>query len=210
MNNWLAQMFGGQAMAGGPGGFGTMASNPEMGGQAMGGMRAGGMEGGGGFWQGGMDSPLTMGLLGTGLGMLHASQPKPGGVSFGEALGGGAGGLLGGLMTSKMLGRGAGLLGGETPSQTGQPPTAGSPSDPAAQGAQTALMPPISSDPASSQAIAGAPRISAAPFAASQGGDPYGGGRRISVGAPASQRPMLPPQYGRRRMSPFGMAYGGV
>ena len=66
MNPWLAQMFGGQQMAGGPGGFGTMANNPELGGQAMGAQRIDGMETGG--W-GGMGSPLSMGLLGAGLGI---------------------------------------------------------------------------------------------------------------------------------------------
>lgn len=177
MNPWLAQMFGGQQMAGGPGGFGTMANNPELGGQAMGAQRIDGMETGG--W-GGMGSPLSMGLLGAGLGMMQASAPRPGGVSFGEALGGGAGGLLGGMMMANQMKRGQlgdGLLGGMSPGQTSAPPVTGSPGQPPApQGPYPSSMPPMAS----------------------------------AMSPPAVAGGSLPPQYGRRRMSPYGLAYGGV
>ena len=174
---------------------------------------------GGGFWDGGMDNPATMGLLGAGLGMLQGSAPKPGGATFGEALGGGMGGLLGGMMMGRRLqSRGgepdkfAGLLGGPTPGQTGQPPAAGNPPAPAMQGPQGALMPPTSAAPASSPAMAGAPRVAYAPLPAGMGSDPYGGGRRISVGAPAPQRPRLTqyyiPQIPVHGNGPYGMAYG--
>jgi hypothetical protein len=212
MNEWMSRMFGGgQTMAGGPGGFGTPASNPELAGQAMGAKRIGGMEApassgcGGMGLAAGMESPGMMGLLGAGMGMMQASQQG----DFGDAIGGGMGGLLGGAMTANQAKQSRlsderfnGLLGGMTPGQQASPPMTGNPAQPPmAQGPSPSSMPPMQAG--------GSPM--APPSVAGMGaGDPYGGGRQISVGAPAPMRPGLPPQYGRRQMSPYGMAYGGV
>jgi hypothetical protein len=154
---------GGQTMAGGPGGFGGPANNPEAGGQAMGAKRIGGMEApaqsGGWGGQGlaaGMESPGLMGLLGAGMGMMQASQQG----NFGDAIGGGMGGLLGGAMTANQAkqsrlsderfnGLLSGAMGpaqnqfGTTPGQQAAPPMTGSPAQPpAAQGPSPASMPP--------------------------------------------------------------------